>query len=111
MAGKKRPTRPDSESSQEEILAYLDYSFEHDDLKGICRAIGDVTKLFDIPEIARISGVRRESVYRAFGGSEVATLTTIVSVLSAMGFGLGVKQVRRSPEIARRRTERNSASA
>jgi hypothetical protein len=51
----------------------------------------ELTKLFDIPKIARISGIRRESVYRAFGGSEVATLTTIVNVLSAMGFGLGGK--------------------
>lgn len=104
MASKTRPRRPDSESSQAEIAIYLDYSFEHDDLRGICRAIGDVTKLFSIPEIARIAGVRRESVYRAFAGNEVATLTTIVNVLSAMGFGLGVKVLQRSPAVARRRT-------
>ncbi|MDE5446360.1 putative addiction module antidote protein [Bradyrhizobium sp. CSA207] len=66
-------------------------AFEAGDIADICRAIEDATRLHNISELARRSGIVRTSLYRAFaGGKAHPNFSTVLSVLHAMGFQLHV---------------------
>jgi probable addiction module antidote protein len=84
------PIRP--QSSRRDIADYINHAFETSDIVGICEAIGAVTHLHDISDIAKKSGIERPSVYRAFsGGPRYPNFKTVLSVLDAMGFQLQVR--------------------
>ena len=78
-----------------EITDYLNAAFQSDDVDRICQSIGAAAKSHNIADIARKSGLRRPSVYRAFaGGGAFPNLTTVVGVLAAMGLRLKVEPKR-----------------
>jgi probable addiction module antidote protein len=69
---------------------YINPAFETSDIAEICEAIGAVTHLHNIADIAK-SGIERGSVYRAFGGGrKYPNFKTVLSVLDAIGFRLQV---------------------
>jgi|SRR5450631_1783310 probable addiction module antidote protein len=79
------------QSSRQEIADYINHAFEASDIVEICEAIGVVTHLHNISDIAKKSGIERGSVYRAFaGGPKHPNFKTVLSVLDAMGFRLQV---------------------
>ncbi len=95
-------------SSREEIANYVNRAFETSNLVEICKAIGAVTHLHNISDIAKISRVERGSVYRAFaGGQKHPNFKTVLSVLDAMGFQLQVK-VRQGGHASPSRLARSS---
>jgi probable addiction module antidote protein len=84
------PIRP--QSSRQEIADYINHAFETSDIVAMCEAIGTVTHLHEISDIAKKSGIGRVSVYRAFaGGPRHPNFKTVLIVLDAMGFRLQVK--------------------
>jgi probable addiction module antidote protein len=83
------PVRP--QSSRQEIADYINQAFETSDIGEICHAIGAVTHLHDISDIAKKSRIGRVSVYRAFAGERHPNFKTVLSVLDAMGFRLQVR--------------------
>jgi probable addiction module antidote protein len=98
---------PSPHSSRSEIAKYINLAFETSDIDGICKAIGAATRLHNISDIAKKSGMERPSVYRAFaGGPKQPNFKTVLSILDAMGFRLQVS-VRRGGR-ARSRLARNS---
>ena len=90
MSGKsvKRTLGPNSSRAQ--IAAYINDALVESDITGICQAIGDATRLYDISDIAQKSGIERPSVYRAFSGEGYPNFTTVLSVLGAMGLQMKV---------------------
>jgi probable addiction module antidote protein len=82
------------QSSRREVADYMNRAFETSDIVAICNAVGDATRLHNISDIAKITGLERQSIYRAFGGQQSPNLSTFVSVLDAMGFRLKVAQRR-----------------
>jgi len=71
------------------------------DVAEICHAIGAATRLYSISDIAKVSGLERTSIYRAFEGDTThPNFKTVLSVLDAMGFQLHVT-MRRSAGAAR----------
>jgi probable addiction module antidote protein len=85
----KLSVRP--QSSRQEIVDYINQAFETSDIGEICQAIGTVTHLHDISDIAKKSGIARVSVYRAFAGERHPNFKTVLSVLDAMGLRLQVR--------------------
>lgn len=78
--------------SPDDMASYLDaWLQEHpDDAAGIARAIGNVARASGMTDIARETGLSRESLYRALGGEGNPTLATVVKVLGALGLRLQV---------------------
>ncbi|MCG2633022.1 putative addiction module antidote protein [Bradyrhizobium sp. WYCCWR 13023] len=61
------------------------------DPNAICRAIGTALVDFNIAEMARETGLERQSIYRAFKGrTTLPNFTTLLAVLTAMGLQLKV---------------------
>ncbi len=74
----------------EEMAAYLDawLSDAPDDLPGIARALGDIARAKGMAEVARLSGLSRESLYRALSADGNPSFATILKVTKALGVQL-----------------------
>lgn len=66
-------------------------AFESGDPKFIAHALGTVARARGMTDVSRNSGVSREALCRALSEEGDPRLSTLTSVLSALGFGLKVK--------------------
>jgi probable addiction module antidote protein len=74
----------------QEIAAYLEACFEEADCDAafIAKAIGDVARAKGMAQIAKNSGLSRESLYKALSGDRNPNLDTVLKVLTSMGLRL-----------------------
>jgi probable addiction module antidote protein len=77
-------------SDPDEMAAHISHALATSDIVRISLGIRDVILLHSIPDLAKISGVERQSLYRAFGGKHYPQFTTVLNVLNAMGLQLKV---------------------
>jgi probable addiction module antidote protein len=105
---KKAVTTISPHSDQKDVAAFINRAFDTGDLDDICKAIGTAAKTHNVSDIAKKSGIKRESIYRAFaGGGGYPNLTTVARVLDAMGLRLKVtiKRGSRAKPSKRARTK------
>lgn len=74
----------------EEMAAYLEACFEEagDDAAFIARALGNIARAKGMSQIARDSGLSRESLYKALSGERNPSFETILKVIHALGIKL-----------------------
>jgi|SRR5882724_1855211 len=74
----------------EEMAAYLDAWFEEapDDAAGIARALGDIARARGMTQVARDSGLSRESLYKALSENGNPSFATVLKVARALGVRL-----------------------
>jgi len=74
----------------EEMAAYLDAWLAEapDDAAGIARALGDIARAKGMAQVARETGLSRESLYKALGKNGNPSLATILKVAKAVGVRL-----------------------
>jgi probable addiction module antidote protein len=76
--------------TQEDIVAYLDAALEEEDPALLAAALGDVARAKGMTEIARETGLGRESLYKALSSDGNPELGTILKVVRALGLKLRV---------------------
>ena len=76
--------------SPEEMAAYLDawLSDFPEDSAGIARALGDVARAKGMSQLARDTGLSRESLYKALSEDGNPSLDTVLRVAKALGLRL-----------------------
>jgi putative addiction module killer protein/probable addiction module antidote protein len=79
--------------SEERQVAYITAALETGDADFVRDALGLVARARGIGEIAKNSGLNRESLYKAFGESGNPELRTVLRVLQAMGIALSARPV------------------
>jgi len=74
----------------EEMAAYLDawLSEAPDDTAGIARALGDIARARGMSQVARDSGLSRESLYKALSENGNPSFATVLKVARALGVRL-----------------------
>lgn len=74
----------------EEMAAYLEACFEEagDDAAFIAKALGDIARAKGMSQIARDTGLSRESLYKALSGERTPGFDTILKVIHALGLKL-----------------------
>ena len=74
----------------EEMAAYLEACFEESqgDATFVAKALGDIAKAKGMTQVARDSGLSRESLYKALSGERTPTFDTILKVVHALGIEL-----------------------
>jgi probable addiction module antidote protein len=87
--------------SDESIAAYLNAAFEDGDPGLIAASIGHVAKAKGMSQIARETGLSRESLYRALGDDGNPELSTMTKVMRALGLRIQVAPA--SPPPKRKR--------
>lgn len=79
----------------EEMAAYLEVSIEEadGDAAFIAKALGDIARAKGMSQIARDTGLSRESLYKALSGERIPTFDTILKVVKALGLNLRAEPV------------------
>jgi len=74
----------------EEMAAYLEACFEeaNGDAAFIAKALGDIARAKGMAQVARDSGLSRESLYKALSGESSPDFDTILKVMDALGLKL-----------------------
>ena len=81
-------TRP--RPSRREVADRINRAFEASDIAE-SQAIGTAIRRYNISDIAKVSGLERPTIYRAFeGDAKHPNFKTVLSVLDTMGFQLHV---------------------
>lgn len=90
----KVPTRPydsaDYIDTPEAAAAYLEAALEDGDPQIIAATLGDIARSQGMAIIADKTGLAREALYKSLSADGNPRLTTLVSVLKAMGLRLSI---------------------
>jgi len=76
--------------SDEAISAYLEEALETDDPAFITRALGTVARARGMSQIAKETGLSRESLYKALSAEGNPEFSTIIRVMQALGLRFSV---------------------
>jgi len=93
MMAKTKTTRYDIAEhlrTPEEMAAYLEACLEEADGNAayIAKALGDIARAKGMAQVARDSGLSRESLYKALSGERSPDFDTILKVVEALGLKL-----------------------
>jgi probable addiction module antidote protein len=81
-------------TSEEAMSAYLEEAMDSGDARTIAGALGDVARAKGMAQLAKDSGMSRESLYRALSDDGNPQLVTVLKVLEALGLQLKVQPKR-----------------
>ena len=93
---KLKTTRYDSAEylrGEKDIAAYLDAALEDGDPAVIRHALNVIARARGMTEIARDSGIARESLYRALSENGNPEFATVLKVVRALGLRLHARAV------------------
>lgn len=74
--------------SEEAMAAYLDAALEDGDPALISAALGDIARAKGMSQLARETGLSRESLYRSLSAEGNPELATVVKVMKSLGLRL-----------------------
>lgn len=76
----------------QDMVAYLDACFEEDAGDGVLirAALNDIARARGMTQVARDTGLGRESLYKALGSQGNPEFATIIKVMKALGLKLQV---------------------
>ena len=79
----------------EEMAAYFEACLEEadGDATFIAKALGDIARAKGMTQIARETGLSRESLYKALSGERSPNLDTVLRVIGALGLKLHAEAV------------------
>ena len=75
-------------ASEEEMAAYLEEAFSEGDAPLIIQALGTIARARGMTQLARETGLRRESLYKALSSEGNPEFGTILKVVKALGIKL-----------------------
>jgi probable addiction module antidote protein len=92
----------------EEMAAYLEACLEeaNGDAAFIAKALGDIARAKGMSQVARDTGLSRESLYKALSGERSPDFDTILKVIGALGLRLHAE-----PDLADRLASRSMRSS
>lgn len=74
--------------SKEDIAAYLEAALEDGDAALITAALGDIARSKGMTQIAKATGLGRESLYKALSSKGNPEFATVLKVVQALGLRL-----------------------
>jgi probable addiction module antidote protein len=79
--------------NEADITEYLSQVLEDGDPTELAAALGDIAKVRGMAQLAKDTGLSRESLYKSLSGERVPSTDTLFKVIRAMGFKLTVQSV------------------
>ncbi len=91
--------------SDGDMLLYLQACFDEagDDAAYIARAVGTVARARGMTQLAKDSGLGRESLYKALSGEGNPRMDTMLKVLHALGIKVQLQSARTKPRPVARK--------
>ena len=88
----KTKTRPwdlaEHLADAEDMAAYLEAALEDGDPRMVAAALGDIARAKGMTQVARDTGLGRESLYKALSPDGNPELATLLKVVAALGLQL-----------------------
>jgi probable addiction module antidote protein len=84
------------------VAAYLEEAFEIGDPAFIADALGVVARAHGMTQVAKESGLGRESLYKALSPDGHPELATVVKVMRALGLRLSAATLAKPKMVARK---------
>ena len=78
----------------EDMAAYLEAALEDGDPRVVAAALGDIARAKGMTQVARDTGLGRESLYKALSPDGNPELATLLKVIAALGL-----QLRAAPKV------------
>lgn len=79
--------------TEEDMAAYLQAALEEGDASLVVRALGNIARARGMSQIARKTGLRRESLYKALSPDGNPEFATVLKVVQALGIELHAEPV------------------
>lgn len=80
--------------TEEDMAAYLDAALEDSDTAVVVAALGDIARAKGMAQLARDTGLGRESLYKALSATGNPEFATILKVVRALGLQFHVQAAR-----------------
>jgi probable addiction module antidote protein len=74
--------------TEEDMAAYLEAALEEGDPALVAAALGDIARAKGMTQVARDTGLGRESLYKALSASGNPEIATVMKVVAALGLKL-----------------------
>jgi probable addiction module antidote protein len=74
--------------TEKDMVAYLEAALEDDDPALVAAALGDIARAKGMTDIARETGLGRESLYKALSPEGNPEFSTVLKVVRALGLRL-----------------------
>lgn len=74
--------------TDEDMAAYLEAALEEGDAALVAAALGDIARAKGMTQLARDTGLGRESLYKALSASGNPEFATVMKVVAALGLKL-----------------------
>jgi probable addiction module antidote protein len=74
--------------TEEDMAAYLEAALEEGDPALVAAALGDIARAKGMTQVARDTGLGRESLYKALSASGNPEFATVLKVIAALGLKL-----------------------
>jgi probable addiction module antidote protein len=91
----KTPTRPwdvvEHLETDEDMAAYLEAALQENDPSLVAAALGDIARAKGMTQIARETGLGRESLYKALSAEGNPEFATVLRVVRSLGLSLHAK--------------------
>ncbi len=79
-----------------EVAEYLRQVLEEGDPSELAAALGDIARARGMTQLARDTGLSRESLYKSLSGERAPSSDTLFKVIRAMGFKLSLEPAARA---------------
>lgn len=79
-----------------EVTEYLRQALEDGDPSELAAALGDIARARGMTQLARDTGLSRESLYKSLSGERAPSSDTLFKVIRAMGFKLSLEPAARA---------------
>lgn len=79
--------------SDEDMAAYLGAALEEGDAAVFAAALGDIAQAKGMSQLARETGLGRESLYKALSANGNPEFSTVLRVVSALGLQLHARPI------------------
>jgi probable addiction module antidote protein len=80
--------------NETDMQEYLSQVLVGGDPAELAAALGDIAKVRGMTQLAKDTGLSRESLYKSLSGERVPSADTLFKVMRAMGFKLSVQAVK-----------------
>ena len=80
-------------TSEEDVAEYLRQVLEDGDPAELGAALGDIARARGMTQLARDTGLSRESLYKSLSGERAPNSDTLFKVIKALGFQLTLVSV------------------
>ena len=82
--------------NEEETAEYLRQVLQDNDPAELAGALGDIARARGMTQLARDTGLSRESLYKSLSGERAPSSDTLFKVIHAMGFKLTLQPLTRA---------------